>query len=146
MKENPIEMESEFKYPIEISGIKKISPRVNDTKAGSLVKIRPCADEYKDKTYLGIYMGDIPVDFHIGLYTKTNILSIVPHGNPAIFVPDLKKIIFGYESWWGVIKSEEEVKEITDDDIDNVWYVKLLKQMIEKEDGIETGSKDTKIK
>ena len=46
-------------------------------------------------------------------------------GNPAIFVPELGKIIFGMESWWGRIKSEEELKDITDGDIENVWHVKM---------------------
>jgi len=53
------------------------------------------------------------------------------YGNPAIFVFDLNEIIFGYESWWGVIESEKQLKEITNDVIDNVWYVKALKQIDE---------------
>ena len=136
MKENPIKIESEFEYPMEISGIKRGQlQNINTKKTGSLVKIRPCSDEYEKKTYLGIYIGDIPVEPVVGLYTKTNILSMTYVANPAIFVPELKKVIFGYESWWGEIKSEEELKEITDDDIDNVWYVQLLKEIGKKEDG-----------
>ena len=38
----------------------------------------------------------------------------------------------GAKSWWGVIKSIEEIKDITDDDISNVWYVKLAKALKEK--------------
>jgi hypothetical protein len=38
----------------------------------------------------------------------------------------------GYESWWGQINSPEELKAITDVDIQNVWYVKALKEMAEK--------------
>jgi hypothetical protein len=33
-----------------------------------------------------------------------------------------------------VIKSEAELKAITDEDIQNVWYVKALKQLESKED------------
>ena len=40
-------------------------------------------------------------------------------------MPELGKIIFGMESWWGRIKSEEELKDITDGDIENVWHVKM---------------------
>lgn len=58
---------------------------------------------------------------------KTFELNCSTTGNPAIFVPELGKIIFGMESWWGRIKSEEELKDITDGDIENVWYVKMLK-------------------
>ncbi len=98
-------------------------------KIGALVKIRPCGDEYKNKTYLGFYLGDLPTQIVSSLNSKTSVLKISTMTNPAIFVPELKKIVFGYESWWGEIKDEKELKEITSDDIDNVWYVKLLKAM-----------------
>ncbi len=54
--------------------------------------------------------------------------------NPAIFVFDLKKVIYGYESWWGEIKSEEDFRKITDLDINNLWYVKALKELLKKEE------------
>ncbi|SME48916.1 hypothetical protein BACERE00183_04191 [Bacillus cereus] len=38
----------------------------------------------------------------------------------------MKEIIYGAGSWWGKINSEEELKEITDADINDVWYVKML--------------------
>ena len=49
--------------------------------------------------------------------------------NPAIWVPDLKKIVFGMESWWGVLRSRTISKQITDADIQNVWYVKALQAL-----------------
>ena len=58
-------------------------------------------------------------------------LEIIPHTNPAIFVPELKKIVFGCESWWRKIDSMDEVKDITDEDIENQWYVKLFKSIEE---------------
>ena len=99
-------------------------------KVGSLVKIRPCGEEYNNKTYLGFLLGDLPTKTAFSLNQKNNILKVWTPTNPAIFVPELKKIIFGYESWWGEIKNEEELKEITNDDIENVWYVKMLKELI----------------
>ena len=91
MRENPIKIESEFEYPMEISGIQKSQLKnINSKKTGSLVKIKPCAEGYEKKTYLGIYIGDIPIEFNVGLYTKTNKLSIMNMTNPAIFVPELK--------------------------------------------------------
>lgn len=144
MEEDPIEIESEFEYPMEISGIKKSPPKdINTHKTGSLVQIRPCSDKYEQKTYLGIYIGEVPLETIVGLHTKTNILSVMSHSNPAIFVPELKKVIFGCESWWGYIRSEEELKQITDKDIDNVWYVQLLKEM-GKKDETGKGTEDTK--
>jgi hypothetical protein len=51
--------------------------------------------------------------------------------NPAIYVPELRKIIFGCGSWWSEIESPDEIKDITDDDIENCWYVRLAKMMQE---------------
>lgn len=53
-------------------------------------------------------------------------------GNPAMLVPQLNKIIYGCGSWWHRIKSEKELREITDGDINNTWYVKMAHQMIQQ--------------
>ena len=54
--------------------------------------------------------------------------------NPAILVFELKKVIYGCGSWWGSIKSEEELdKLITDESIADLWYVKILKELSKKE-------------
>ncbi len=100
---------------------------------GSLVSIRPCAKEYDNKTFLGIYIGDIPLSLGCS-YDKENrkLTAGFRFHNPAIFVPELKKVIFGMESWWGVIESEEELKEITDKTIANIPYIKILKEMDKK--------------
>ena len=64
------------------------------------------------------------VQFH----PKTSVLeaSFVMH-SPAIWVPDLKRLIFGRGSWWRVLKTPEDLRQITDADIDNVWYVQALR-------------------
>jgi hypothetical protein len=33
------------------------------------------------------------------------------------------------ESWWGVVESENNLKDITMDTINDQWYVKALKSM-----------------
>lgn len=83
------------------------------------------------KTYVNIFLGNLTINNICYLSKKTKGLEILPHTNPAIFVPELKKIVFGYESWWGKINSIEEIKDITDEDIENLWYVKLLKSIEE---------------
>jgi hypothetical protein len=123
-----------IQYPIAVSkinesGLKNSSYR--DSEIGRFVKIRPCKDEYKDRTYLGLFLGESPIGLHISHNRSTKELSISYHKNPAIYVFDLKKIIYGIESWWGIIEKEEDLKEISDIDIDNVWYVKALKSMSE---------------
>lgn len=125
-----------IEYPLTIQGIQN-----NFTKdgmrslyeCGSLVKISPCGEEYGSKTYLGILLGDLPIGAHISFHHSDQKLHISPFSNPAIFVPELKKIIYGCESWWGEIESSEDFKEITSEDINNTWYVQLLKSMVEKE-------------
>jgi len=98
-----------------------------DSKIGDVVSIRPVGERYKDKTFLGFYMGDVCVDAHIVYEVKTETIIVHAHNNPAIFVPELNEIIMGYESWWGGINSVDDLKQITDDDIKNVWYMKALK-------------------
>ncbi|MCU5279878.1 hypothetical protein [Bacillus thuringiensis] len=126
------EFESKYiEYPLEISGIdfpkdKGIRTETYNGKCGQLVKVRPCNEKYGGKTYLGIFLGDADIGFHVSHNTKSKELSIIRHYNPAIFVPELKEIIYGAGSWWGKINSEEELKEITDADINDVWYVKML--------------------
>jgi hypothetical protein len=120
-----------IEYPLTISGLEKSKDKglrqSYRGEAGTLVKIRPCAEEYSNKTYLGLLLGDIDVGIMVSHYESTNMLHINRHYNPAIFVPELRKVIYGMESWWGVIKTEEELRQISNEDIDNVWYVQLLK-------------------
>ncbi|PFQ34694.1 hypothetical protein [Bacillus cereus] len=126
------EFKSKFiEYPLEISGIdtpkeKGIRTKTYNGKCGQLVKVRPCNEKYEGKTYLGIFLGDADIGLFVSHNSKSKELSITRHYNPAIFVPELKEIIYGAGSWWGKINSEEELKEITDADINDVWYVKML--------------------
>ena len=54
--------------------------------------------------------------------------------NPAMFVPEIGKVIWGAGSWWKIINSVEEFREITNEDINNTWYVQLARAMEKKED------------
>ena len=128
---------SKIEYPITISKIDLdkgdivTTPLFDKDLIGKLVKIRPCAPEYEDKTYLGLYLGDLNLSINCGYNKKSKVLT-VEHAmsNPAIFVFSANKIIFGCESWWGVIESGDELNQvITNDDIDNIWYVKMLKAL-----------------
>ena len=75
----------------------------------------------------GIFLGDLPISLGVSYDDETGLLHAkVGHGNPAIFVPAIGKIIFGCGSWWGPIKTPEDVGEITDDDIQNLWYMKAI--------------------
>lgn len=115
-----------IEYPVTINGIKN-HEIVYDEKP-SLCMVRPCAEEYKNKTFLGLYLGCLPITIQTTL-DKTGTLSNFTSKNPAIYVFELNKIVWGYESFWQRINSVDDFKNITDEDIDNVWYVKLLKGM-----------------
>lgn len=116
-----------------------------DANIGKFVSIRPCAEEYLDRTYLGIYLGDMATGFELTKVTdeinldKELIQIGFGHYNPAIFVPDLKKIIFGNASWWTIVTSPEILRKITDKDIDDTWYVKMAREMFKNETGIPKG-------
>lgn len=51
--EYPITVHEIENKPIDTSGL--------GHEEGSLVAIRPCAKEYNEKTYIGIYIGDLPI-------------------------------------------------------------------------------------
>lgn len=124
-----------IEFPIEVSKFnvseKKGIRSYWNKPAGMLVAVRPCSKD-ENKTYLGLLIGEIDVGLFISHNPDNKELNISRHYNPAIFVPELQKIIYGYESFWDEIESEEKLKEITDKDINNVWYMQLLKGMINK--------------
>ena len=123
-----------IEYPLTIQGIenKKINTKGIGHTCGTLCEVRPCGEEYQERTYLGIYLGDLPIGITSSYDEKTGILSNGTINNPAIFVPELKKIVYGVESWWREIKGIEDFKGISKEEIENTWYVKLLKGL-EKE-------------
>lgn len=127
-----------IQFPIEVQKINTSGQlgvsRGRGERVGGFVAVRPAGEQYAGKTYLGLYIGDIPIRASHAWDPKKQELNFYVGGNnPAIFVFDLNKVIFGAESWWGEIESEEKLKEITNNDIENVWYVKAFKQMVERE-------------
>ncbi len=120
-------------YPITVHGITYSDAKPIDASrrhVGSFVAVRPCDKEFENKTFLGIYVGDVALQVAVLFHPKTGVLE-ARHSmlNPAIWVPDLKRIIFGAESFWGAIKSPEDLRKITDADINNVWYVQAAKAL-----------------
>lgn len=126
-----------IEYPLTIESIesKYWDTIWKDAKKsfGKFVAIRPCKEEYKNKTYLGILLGEMPYAPSITFDTKTGELNVTPRTNPCVYVPELNDFIWGMESWWRIVNDPNEIKEITNEDIDNVWYMQLLKDMCSKE-------------
>lgn len=139
MNKDEYELKGESSLPLEIHKIQFHKDERSDPKTGSIVAIRPCAEKYNDETFLGIYIGCLSIQSHPFIKREKidgndhNTLHIYDHQNPAIYVFKLKKIIYGIESYWKIIRNVDEFEELTDNDIENVWYVKLLKKMAENE-------------
>lgn len=127
----------DFPNPVEVVGVafsskdKIIKEKLLfGGKQGDYVSVRPVSDNPENKTFLGLLLGDIATSIGASYLVKEQRLFLSPAGhNPAIWVPDLNRIVYGYESWWGTIDTAEQLRQITDDDINNVWYVQALKQL-----------------
>jgi hypothetical protein len=107
-----------------------LGPIKTNKNTGRPVKVRWCKN---DKTYLGLYLGEVALSFSAD-FSKKEILEVNYAGhNPAILVLEIERVIYGCESWWGFINDEAELKDITDEDISNIPYVKALRGMSERE-------------
>lgn len=120
-------------YPIEVTGITwKDAPMVRPalfSRGATWVSIRPCEGDGK-RTYLGFLLGDMARGASVRYDRESGVLSVSPGSyNPAIWVPDLGRIVYGCESWWGAIKEPDDLRKITDADIQNVWYMRALKDL-----------------
>lgn len=107
---------------------------IGRAKCGSLVSVRSCRKEHGDRTYLGIYLGEMATT--ISHSVNGSVVTARPSmHNPAIFVPELGDIIYGYESFWALKDGEGEhptADEITDEAISNTWYVRALMGLSEE--------------
>jgi hypothetical protein len=130
----------EIVFPITVNKIKfdggdaYRGKRLFGGKCGDFVSVRPCAERHGKKTFLGILIGEVAVSMGVVFDKKDGTLGVQRYGhNPMIFIPDLNEVVFGYESWWGPIRNADELRQITDEDIQNVWYVKALKALTSSE-------------
>jgi len=128
-----------FNWQIKLNQTKELiynnSKSLNKEGCGTPVKVRPCKKDCENKTYFGILLGDLALSMSSRITSDFKLEVSPAFYNPAIFVPELNDIIYGCESWWGRIESEEELSElITDDVIKNVWYMKMLKNFSGKKE------------
>lgn len=116
--------------PKQVKSVKMMAPRFEPNRGKKYVAVRPVDSQ---KTFLGIYLGDAPIML-IGAYNiPDQEIQVFAKVNPQIFIPELMKVVFGYECWWARIEDESQLRQITDIDIQNVWYVKALKELTEKQ-------------
>lgn len=77
---------------------------------GFPVKIQ-LPDDKDNKWYDGICLGELPRQIYLTHKKKNGRLTINAHYNPAIYVPEKKKIYFGDESWWKVSEKKKPNKK-----------------------------------
>jgi len=122
-----------IQYPLTVNGIHHEEERVLrpalHRRGAKWVAVRSVNPKHGNKTYLGVLLGDMAQGVSASL-NKDGVLSIgLGWHNPAMYVPDLHEVIFGSGSWWSPIEKPEDLRQITDADIQNVWYVRALKEM-----------------
>lgn len=130
LSEEPAEMQ----WPVTVSGLEWGDGEVliphRRGNGASWVAVRPCDAELNGRTFLGFLLGDMALSVSVRYDRESGVMSI-SYGshNPAIWVPDLGRIVYGCGSWWGEIKSAGDLRQITDADIDNIWYVRAMKDV-----------------
>lgn len=102
-----------IEYPITVNGIEseEIKPHTLGYECGTLCEIRPCGEEYENKSYLGIYLGELPISISTSYDTNTGVLKNRAVNNPAIFVPELKKIIYDTKAGGGKLSQQMTLPE-----------------------------------
>lgn len=136
-----------IKFPITVNSV---SFKSDDTlhesmlfggACGDMVAVRPCDKELNGKTFLGVLLGEIALSQSVA-YNKDAGELVVSRAlyNPAIFVPELRRVVYGCGSWWGRIKDADQLRQITDGDINNVWYVQAMKQLQDSNDSVAAGA------
>lgn len=115
-----------LEFPLTIQGIEVRECLPPMRQVGKLVRVRPCGDE---NTYLGVYLGELARAPMVYTRSDSKQLFVSLYQNPAIFVPALSCIVWGDESWWSIIETENDLRDISNNDIASQWYVRLAGKM-----------------
>jgi hypothetical protein len=120
-----------FKTPVThltLNGF-EIPKIVNPRNSGEYVALS-LVEEGDEKTYLGIILGDMNLGVLVDQAPDSDKAELRKMmGNPAIFVPSLKQIIYGVECWWRLISSEEQLSTISDEELDK-WGRQAREQIV----------------
>jgi hypothetical protein len=99
---------------------------------GQLVAVRPADPDLKDKTFLGLFMGEVALGLAVHVEDNPDGTIEIQRRqySPMFFVPELGRMIFGYESWWSQIDTIDQFRQITTKEIRDLWYVKCLRALL----------------
>lgn len=88
-----------IEYPIEVASIELAEGfDLYKKSIGRIVRIKQCFEETEGKEYLGIFMGEIFSFNAVSYKRQEQHLVINPVLNPVIYIPEIKRIVYGYES------------------------------------------------
>lgn len=119
-----------IEYPIQVEGIRVEEVfSLNERAPGQLARVRPCGDNPEGRTYLGFFLGELPTQPYASYQIKERVLKVGMAANPAIYVPELGRIVWGAESFWSRVSSKDALREISDKDISSQWYVQALRRV-----------------
>lgn len=118
--------------PIDVHGItagddEPYSEGYGRQRCGTWVRVRPAGAEV---TYLGVMLGKIATATSAEYHPESGVLHVRQSThNPAIYVPDLGRVVFGEGSFWSVIESPAEIRAIGDKAVGGVFYVRALRSI-----------------
>lgn len=127
---NELVFDDDIQWPVQVGSVRAGMARgLTQTKQGAWVAVRPV---HVSRSYLGIFLGYLATGTSsLTYHPPSEELRVSMMTNPCMFVPELQRVVWGYESWWTAIETPEQLRTITDTDIDNVWYVQALKALAE---------------
>jgi hypothetical protein len=91
-----------------------------------------CGDQYEEKSYIGLYLGDFPQSIS-GKPDGEKYILKTALTNPLIYIPKTNTVVFGSASYWRKIEKIEDFKGITKEEIENTWYIQALSSLVETE-------------
>ena len=123
-----------LQFPIQVDHI-EVARQIpsEQLKHAQLVCVRLAGDYQTHLGFLLDYFGNLGPEVTVSYTKEDKALKVFTYGTPIMFVPALGRVVYGSECWWTRITSEEELREITDEDIDNCWYVKAFREFVEGE-------------
>ena len=121
-------------FPISVNNVLVEQPSIGGFagyEIGQLVIVRPCDPSFGDKTYLGILVGEMPVQIGLQYVREDGELRVYNvMTNPLIVIPEASAAVYGYESWWKSVDSPDDLKDITDEQIMSQPYMAALASMV----------------
>lgn len=119
-----------IEYPIEVASIELAEGfDLYKKSIGRPVRIKPCFEETEEKEYLGIFLGELFSCNAVSYKKQEKHLTITSVLNPAIYVPELKQIVYGYESWWSFVENKDEVNTISKDEELSRFFMDLYEKI-----------------